>query len=140
MAHKKTKYDIKSKLFLKDGLQEYADWWTRWDYDEDDEYYYQCDGCGSYHCCGDCSSYEYLPDNEQPKPTDYVYRRGKIHVSRGSYISGKMIDMKTIYSKEILRQKKLDAIFGSDYTLYGTKTYLKDILNEKSRNILRKLD
>jgi hypothetical protein len=104
------------------------------------DYYYQCDGCGSYHCCGDCSSYEYLPDNEQPKPTDYVYRRGKIHVSRGSYISGKMIDMKTIYSKEILRQKKLDAIFGSDYTLYGTKTYLKDILNEKIRNILRKLD
>jgi len=134
MGHKKTKYDIQSKLFLKDGLQEYADWWYEWDWDYD----YHDDYCDCYLCMP--VDYEYLPDNEQPKPTDYVYRRGKIHVSRGTYISGKMIDMKTIYSKELLRQKKLDAIFGSDYTLYGTKTYLKDLLDEKSRNILRKLE
>jgi|688.fasta_scaffold475173_2 hypothetical protein len=135
MAHKKTKYDIKSKLFLKDGIDEYNQWWLDWDYDDYDYHDFYCD---CYMCMP--IEYEYLPDNEQPKPTDYVYRRGKIHVSRGTYSSGKMIDMKTIYSKEILRQKKLDAIFGGDYTLYGTKTYLKDILNEKSRNILGKLD
>ena len=135
MAHKKIKSDIKSKLILVDGLREYDDWWCYWDYDDDDYHDVYCD---CYMCMP--IEYEYLPDNEQPKPTDYVYRRGKIHVSRGTYSSGKMIDMKTIYSKEILRQKKLDAIFGGDYTLYGTKTYLKDILNEKSRNILGKLD
>ena len=135
MAHKKIKSDIKSKLFLVDGLREYDDWWCYWDYDDYDYHDVYCD---CYMCMP--IEYEYLPDNEQPKPTDYVYRRGKIHVSRGTYSSGKMIDMKTIYSKEILRQKKLDAIFGGDYTLYGTKTYLKDLLDEKSGNILRKLD
>jgi hypothetical protein len=34
MAHKKTKYDIKSKLFLKDGIDEYNQWWLDWDYDD----------------------------------------------------------------------------------------------------------
>ena len=136
MAHKKTKYDIKSKLFLKDGIDEYNQWWlVYWDYDDYDYHDVYCD---CYMCMP--IEYEYLPDNEQPKPTDYVYRRGKIHVSRGTYSSGKMIDMKTIYSKEILRQKKLEAILGGQYEVFYKKSYFKDLLDEKSGNILRKLD
>ena len=77
MAHKKTKYDIKSKLFLKDGIDEYNQWWLDWDYDDYDYHDVYCD----FYMCMPIE-YEYLPDNEQPKPTDYVYRRGKIHVSR----------------------------------------------------------
>ena len=135
MAHKKTKYDIKSKLFLKDGIDEYNQWWLDWDYDDYDYHDVYCD---CYMCMP--IEYEYLPDNEQPKPTDYVYRRGKIHVSRGTYSSGKMIDMKTIYSKEILRQIKLEAILGGQYEVFYKKSYFKDLLDEKSGNILRKLD
>lgn len=136
MAHKKIKSDIKSKLILVDGLREYDDWWCYWDYDDDDDYHDVY--CDCYMCMP--IEYEYLPDNEQPKPTDYVYRRGKIHVSRGTYSSGKMIDMKTIYSKEILRQKKLEAILGGQYEVFYKKSYFKDLLDEKSGNILRKLD
>jgi hypothetical protein len=137
MAHKKIKSDIKSKLILKDGIQEYTDWWNFWDYDDD--YYYQCDGCGSYHCCGDCSSYEYLPDEQQPKTIDYISKRG-IRVTTHTYSFGKLIDMSTIYSKEIMRQKKLEAILGGQYEVFYKKSYFKDLLDEKSGNILGKLD
>ena len=43
MAHKKTKYDIKSKLFLKDGIDEYNQWWLDWDYDDYDYHDFYCD-------------------------------------------------------------------------------------------------
>jgi len=133
MAHKKTKYDIKSKLFLKDGLQEYADWWYEWDWDYDDHDYY----CDCYLCM--TVDYEYLPDEQQPKDQDYISKRG-IRVTSQTYSHGKLIDMKTIYSKEVLRQKKLEAILGGQYEVFYKKVYFKDLLNEKSRNIFRKLD
>ena len=136
MAHKKIKSDIKSKLFLVDGLREYDDWWCYWDYDDDD--YYQCDDCGSYHCSGYCSSYEYLPDDLQPSPVEYVSKRARVTTYKYSF--GKLIDMSTIYSKGIMRQKKLEAILGGQYEVFYKKSYFKDLLDEKSGNILRKLD
>jgi hypothetical protein len=139
MAHKKTKYDIKSQIFLKDGLEQYADWWYYWD--DDDDYYIhnQCDDCGKYHCDGYCSSYEYLPDNLQPEQKEYFSKRG-FRVTIEKYSLGKLIDMTTIYPKEVLRQKKLEAIFGGEYNILNKKIYLEDLLNEKDKNILRKLD
>jgi hypothetical protein len=133
MGHKKTKYDIQSKLFLKDGLQEYADWWYEWDWDYD----YHDDYCDCYLCMP--VDYEYLPDEQQPKEQDYISKRG-IRVTSNTYSHGKLIDMSTIYSKEIIRQKKLEAILGGHYEVFYKKIYLKDLLNEKNRNILDKLD
>lgn len=137
MGNRKTKNEILDKIITKEGIAE-SNWSYWWYYDDDDYGTYHDRYCDCYQCMS--VEYEYLPDNEQPKPVDYIYRRGKIYVSRGSYITGKLIDMKTIYSKEILRQKKLEAILGSEYNIYETKIYLKDLLNEKSKNILRKLD
>lgn len=134
MAHKKTKSDIKSKLFLKDGLDQYVDWWYYWD--DDDDWDYHDDYCDCYLCMS--VDYEYLPDNLQPDPKEYISRRGRITIEK--YSDGKLIDMKSIYSKEELRQRKLEAIFGGEYNIFDTKTYLEDLLNEKDKNILRKLD
>jgi hypothetical protein len=139
MAHKKTKSDIKSKLFLTDGLNEYIDWWYYWDYEDDDYYYDQCDDCGNYHCDGYCANYEYLPDELQPETKEYISKRG-FRVTIDRYSVGRLIDMTTIYPKEVLRQKKIEAIFGGDYNIFDKKIYLKDLLNEKDKNILRKLD
>ena len=133
MGHKKTKYDIQSKLFLKDGLQEYADWWYEWDWDYD----YHDDYCDCYLCMP--VDYEYLPDDQQPKTIDYISKRG-MRVTTHTYSFGKLIDMSTIYSKEIMRQKKLEAILGGQYEIFYKKSYFKDLLDEKSGNILRKLD
>ncbi len=136
MGHKKTKYDIQSKLFLKDGLQDYADWWFFWD---DDDYICECDHCGSYHCRGCFNYYEYLPEEFQPEPKEYVSKRGS-RITLENYSTGKLIDMSSIYSKEELRQRKLEAIFGGDYEVFYKKNYFRDLINEKSRNILGKLD
>ncbi len=133
MGHKKTKYDIQSKLFLKDGLQEYADWWYEWDWDYD----YHDDYCDCYLCMP--VDYEYLPDEQQPKEQDYILKRG-IRVTSNTYSHGKLIDMSTIYSKEVMRQKKLEAILDGQYEVFYKKVYFKDLLNEKSRNISGKLD
>lgn len=130
MAHRKTKYDIKSKLFLKDGFDEYNSWWCDWDYDDDFTY---CDVyCDCYLCVPD--EYEYLPESQQPKPTDYIYRRGKIHVSRGGYVSGKFVDMTTIYSKELQRQKKIDYLLGIDSWGVVKLPTIQDYVNYNSKN------
>jgi len=133
MAHKKSKYDIKSQLFLKDGLREYDDWWCEWDWDYDDH----DDYCDCYLCMP--VDYEYLPDDQQPKTIDYISKRG-MRVTTHTYSFGKLIDMSTIYSKEIMRQKKLEAILGGQYEIFYKKSYFKDLLDEKSGNILGKLD
>ena len=133
MANKKSKYDIKSQLFLKDGLREYDDWWYEWDWDYDDH----DDYCDCYLCMP--VDYEYLPDDQQPKTIDYISKRG-VRVTTHTYSFGKLIDMSTIYSKEIMRQKKLEAILGGQYEIFYKKSYFKDLLDEKSGNILRKLD
>ena len=123
MGHKKTKYDIQSKLFLKDGLQEYADWWYEWDWDYD----YHDDYCDCYLCMP--VDYEYLPEEFQPKTVTHISKRG-IRVTQHTHSPGKLIDMASIYSKEMLRQKRINHILGIE-SIEHSRTTLGDILNIK---------
>lgn len=134
---KKNKWDIIGRNIDKENHQEYDDWFYYW-YDGEDYYNEPCSDCGMYHCDRNCAEYGYLPEEEQPLETEYITRGYKFATRKRR--QGMLIDMTTIYSKEVLRQKKLEAIFGGEFSIFDRKTYLKDTLNEKDKDILRKLD
>ena len=72
--------------------------------------------------------YDYLPDELQPKSIDYVSKR--ITITYHSISPGRMIDMTSIYSKEVLRQKKINHVLGIESMEHSRPT-LGDILNIK---------
>jgi hypothetical protein len=127
----KSKRDILNKISEKDLRYQLDRWYySYWYWDEDEDYPWDDED--------ETSLYQYLPDEFQPVSKEYIIKRGRPRFSK--YSNGKLIDMSTIYSKEILRQKKLMAILEGEYNLFDTKTYLRDLINEKSKDILGKLD
>lgn len=128
MALRKNKTDILDRIITKDGLSEsYAWFYLYWD--DDDYNYNYCDNCGHYFCrdYDHCVTYEYLPDELQPKPVYYISKRVRTY---HSISMGRMIDMTSIYSKEILRQKRINHILGIELMDYP-KITIGDILKYK---------
>lgn len=119
MAHKKNKTEILDRIITKVGLSGEFDW-DYWDYDDYDYHGY----CDCYMCMS--VDYEYLPDEMQPKPIMHISKRG-IRVSLHTLNIGKFIDMKSIYSKDELRQKRINHILGIE-SMIDAKTTLGDIL------------
>ncbi len=126
MAHKKNKIELLESIIHKQELEEANRWMYYWDY-EDDWYDYHDDYCDCYSCMP--VDYEYLPDGMQPKSSTYISKRG-IRITEHTWSTGKLIDMTTIYSKEELRQKRINHILGIE-SMYHTQTTLGDILNIK---------
>lgn len=123
MAHRKSKIEIIDTIIYKQELEEANRWMYYWDYDDD--WNYHDDYCDCYACIP--VNYEYLPDELQPKQITHISKRGII-VSQTFYSPGRMVDMTSIYSKEILRQKRIDHILGIESMEY-IPTTLGDILN-----------
>lgn len=125
MAHKKNKIEILDKIIYKQELEEANMWMYYWDYDYDWNYH------DSYCDCYSCMpvDYEYLPEELQPKQVTHISKRG-IRITEHTWSPGKLIDMNSIYSKEILRQKRINHILGIE-SMEHTKTTLGDILNIK---------
>jgi len=104
-----------------------------------DDYYYNDPYCGC--CCEVCCDYytddfEYLEDEECN--LIYLFRRGRLLMSFGKKPRiSRMIDMKTVYSKEIMRDKNIDIILGLSKEFQ--KITIGD-LYEEYRDIQRKLD
>jgi hypothetical protein len=73
--------------------------------------------------------YDYLPDELQPKTVTHISKRG-IRITQHTYSPGKLIDMASIYSKEVLRQKRINHILGIELMEHSRPT-LGDILNIK---------
>ena len=121
MAHKKSKIEILDSIIHTQELEEANRWMYYWDYDDWDDYH--DDYCDCYACMP--VDYEYLPDELQPKQVTHISKRG-IRVNH-IYSPGKMIDMTSIYSKEVLRQKRINHILGIEsiehtpISLYNTK-------------------
>ena len=92
-----------TKLDLEDYWEDYYNW--NW-YGYDD---YQC--IGDYDDC-EYGEYKYLNFN---KP-DLLYRwkRGKSYGMNECFIKSYPIDMDTIYSKEIMRDRKINQVLGID--------------------------
>lgn len=127
--NKKNKWDIiGADLWKVENLSIYWDTWYWYDYDDD--YCYRtnctCDNCSPYY---DDYSYVDYPISDYKIIT-------KTHLR--SYIdkpnqSLKMIDMNSIYPKEVLRQRKIDYLLGVGSYDYVSKPTFGDIL--KNRNI-----
>jgi len=118
MALRKSKIEILDRIITKSELIDYDHYWSYWD---DDGY------CDCYSCVP--INFEYLPDELQPKTVTHISKRG-IRVTQHTHSPGKLIDMTSIYSKEILRQKRINHILGIE-SMEHTPTTLADILNIK---------
>jgi hypothetical protein len=128
MALRKNKTEILDRIITKDELcDDY--YWSYWDDDYDD--YSYCENCGNYFCrdYDHCIEYSYLPDELQPKTITHISKRGT-RVTQHTHSSGKLIDMTSIYSKEVLRQKRINHILGIELMEYSRPT-LGDILDIK---------
>ncbi len=125
MAHKKNKTEILDSIITKDSLSEAYHWWCYWD--DDDDYYYH-----DYYCdCALCSpNYDYLPDEFQPKSVYYSSKRGS-RITYTNYQHGMFIDMNSIYSKEVRRQKKINYLLGIEEIYQKPLNTLEDFLNIK---------
>jgi hypothetical protein len=125
MALRKSKIEILDSIIYKQELEEANRWMYYWDYDDWDDYH---DGyCDCYSCMP--IDFEYLPEELQPKSITHISKRG-IRVTEHTYSPGKLIDMNSIYSKEVLRQKRINHILGIESMEHSRPT-LGDILNIK---------
>ena len=125
MAIRKNKIEILDKIITKSELNG-GDYWGYWDYDYDDWDYH--DGyCDCYSCMP--IDYDYLPEQFQPKPVEHISKRG-FRVTTHVYQTGRLIDMTSIYSKEVLRQKRINHILGIESIEHSRPTFA-DILNIK---------
>jgi len=131
MALRKNRTEILDKIITKAelGSDYYWGYWD-WDDDDDDYYYWNCD-CGRYHCNGyECVGYEYLPEEFQPKYVEYVSKRG-IRVTKHTYSTGRLIDLNSVYPKDVLRQKRINHILGVEKMIGYSKTTIGDILESR---------
>ena len=123
MAQRKNRIEILDKIITKAELDDYNYYWDYW---WDDDVYHD-DYCDCYACMP--IDYEYLPDEIQPKTVTHISKRGT-RVTQHTHSPGKLIDMTSIYSKEILRQKRINHILGIESMEHSRPT-LGDILNIK---------
>lgn len=121
-------------ISLSSAIEDYFSEGYDYYYDYYDDYY----GC----CCPSCSGYytddfEYLEDDICNLV--YLFRRGKSAMSFGkSPKIGRMIDMRKVYSKEIMRDKNIDIILGLSKEFQ--KITIGDLYYEECRDIQRRMD
>lgn len=136
MALRKSKIEILDRIIAKtDLIDEWGYGYWMDDYDDYYDYYHKCDNCGAPYCedYSHCQTYEYEEDDDNK--VIYVSRSfGRWHVMNTPK-HGRFIDMNTIYSKEVLRQKKINYLLGIDKYEIQLKPTIGDSYNEKRGNI-----
>lgn len=134
MGLRKSKIEILDRIIAKTDL---IDEWGYGYWDDDYDYYdySYCDNCGEHYCddYSHCQTYEYEKDDTNE--VIYVSRSfGRWHVMNTPKL-GKLIDMNTIYPKEIIRQRKINYLLGIDKYEIQLKPTIGDSYNEKRGNI-----
>jgi hypothetical protein len=106
MAITKNKIELLDRtISLRLAIDEYYD--DGYDYYDYDDYY----GCSCPSCLGyDDSVWIYIEPEECR--LIYKFKRGRVISFGKSPKIGSMIDMRSVYSKDILRQKNIDSILG----------------------------
>lgn len=115
---KKSKWDIIGKDIDRVNDEEYDDWFNYW-YDGQDYFYYDYDD-GLY-------DYEYLDSVYQ----HYIIKKG-FRVSFDRINIGSYIDMMSIYSKDVLRQMKINYLLGDKFNI--KKPIYADIIKKNNEN------
>ena len=129
MAITKNKIQLLDKILSVETEMDVDYWCNWWDYSYED---YRGNGCDCSECNdywgGRCiyeGSWEYLNDvfnNHQTITTSRYWRR----LENNNIVIGKMIDMDSIYSKERLREKKINQILGLESSSYLQKPTVGD--------------
>jgi hypothetical protein len=119
----KNKWDIIGRDIDKDSYEEYNNYDYYW-YDDD-----------FYDSNYDYQNYDYLEEVYD----NYISKKG-IKVSIYTSLRGGYIDIMSVYSKQVLRQIKIDQLLGLDNFYFSKKTTIGDIIkykdnNEKNRDI-----
>lgn len=115
MKHYKRNRELSHHILIDE------DYWYGWNYEYD---YYQekCPCCHRIYCDCERVEYKYLGvDCESDFLNRRVYPRNSV-----SYKNERQIDMMSVYSKEILRDIKIDLVFGADRS-----NTIKNITNMK---------
>ena len=108
MVITKNKTELLDKtISLESAIDEYFSEGYDDYYDYDDLYY----GC-SCPACLDLPDDGYKYTKEESCDLIYKFKRGRIISFGNKPIIGRMIDMRSVYSKDILRQKNIDSILG----------------------------
>lgn len=115
MALRKNKIELLDQtLSLRLELIE----WHNEDYDPWSDSYYdywncQCwnPNCSCYNCNPELE-YDYVPLPDDNRTKIFLSKRGLIRSISAPMIMGRLIDMNTIYSREVMREKKIDEILG----------------------------
>lgn len=115
---KKSKWDIIGNDIEKDNNQEYIQWFYYWY----DGYYYDDDS--DYGGC-----YELIDEVW----TEHISKRA-FKVSLDRRFIGGHIDMMSIYSPQILRQRKIDYLLGVDKWEIVKKPTFGDLVKNKDNN------
>lgn len=109
-----------------------SDIWNQ--YDDDDDFYWS-DRFTRMHY--EEPEYEIIKNNQHLTPTTQIKRKWSnkkpryiIHKMSQSPITHNVVDMMSIYSKETLRQKKIDIILSSDEDMSNT---IENILKYKNK-------
>ena len=113
---KKSKWDIIGSDIDREIDFVYDDWFCYW-YDGEDYFDY---GYGVDY------EYDYIGIIYK----DYVSKRG-IRVTFERFNMGSYIDMMSIYSPQVLRQKKIDYLLGIDKWEVSSKPTILDYINYK---------
>jgi hypothetical protein len=116
---KKSKWDIIGSDIDKVNSEEWSSYFYYW---YDGEY-------GNFYD-DDLYSYEYtdvIPYDE------YVSKRG-IRIDLNKYQRGRFIDMTSIYSKSVLRQKKIDFLLGIEKWEFTNKPTIGDLMKKNKLN------
>lgn len=128
MAKHKNKTEIIDSIILKEhkSFKSYNYWW----WDDSDYWGYDVDYDWEY-------DWEYDLEDPDLYKMEYISKRfGR--VSKHKHIMGKKINMESAYSKQNLRQMKLEAILEGK-KLPGEKVYLIDNLSQESLDNLKKI-
>ena len=108
---KKNKWDIIGRDIDRENSQYYDSWFYYWYDGEDFNYGYYED-----------YEYDYLDTIYQ----DYVSKRG-IRVTLERINMGSYIDMMSVYSPQLLRQKKIDYLLGINKWEINKRPTIKDL-------------
>ena len=121
MATKKNKIELFDIQFLEIEMENYYDYIESIDND-----YYYYDYCYYYCECDDCMpTYTYLPVEK----SNLIYRVGRKRMYFvDEPVIGKMIDMKSFYPKEVVRQLRIDYLLGVENEF--TKPTIGDLFNK----------
>lgn len=115
---KKSKWDILGQDIDRVNNQEYDDWFNYW-YDGD---YYDYNYDEDY-------DYEYT----EKIYNEYISKRG-IRVTLDRILMGGYIDMMSIYSSQVLRQRKIDYLLGIDIWEITKLPTIGDLIKNKKEN------